>query len=233
MNENEHWLELIQAELDGELSGPQRAELHRALLADPALRALRDELAATCRALDAIEPEPVPTGLHESIMAALPVVPNAARQPPQSRAHAPMLRIAAAFVGGALVTALAFQFGGLLSGHGSGQLSGTIATASVDPSRMDVRTPLMRGSIVLDRTGDILVVRARLASSRPVTVVARLAGEEARLTGFAGDGAPSNERSAGFSLPAGAGPASIDVELLDATSGAVLHRGTLRPGDGS
>ena len=49
MTDHEHALELINAEIDGVLSGPQRAELNRLLLADPAIRALRDELAGPAR----------------------------------------------------------------------------------------------------------------------------------------------------------------------------------------
>ncbi len=37
-------LALIQAEIDGELNDRQRAELSRSLLADPALRAAREEM---------------------------------------------------------------------------------------------------------------------------------------------------------------------------------------------
>ena len=46
-------LELINADIDGVITGPQRAELNRLLLADPSVRALRDDLLRTCRALDA------------------------------------------------------------------------------------------------------------------------------------------------------------------------------------
>ena len=35
-------LELVNAEVDGELTGPQRAELNRLLLADHAVRQLRE-----------------------------------------------------------------------------------------------------------------------------------------------------------------------------------------------
>ena len=38
-----HAFELINAEIDGVTTGAQRAELNRLLLADPAVRALRDD----------------------------------------------------------------------------------------------------------------------------------------------------------------------------------------------
>ena len=43
---------LIHAELDGDLSSEQRADLARLLLADPSTRALRDELRATSPSYD-------------------------------------------------------------------------------------------------------------------------------------------------------------------------------------
>ena len=42
------YLELIHAELDGELDARQRSELARRLLADPAVRAVRDDLRRLC-----------------------------------------------------------------------------------------------------------------------------------------------------------------------------------------
>ena len=65
-------LELINAEIDGVLTGPQRAELNRLLLADPSVRALRDGLTRTCRALDEMPREEVPAGLRDAIVTGLP-----------------------------------------------------------------------------------------------------------------------------------------------------------------
>ena len=47
-------MRLIHAELDGDLSSEQRADLARVLLADPQLRALRDELKGLSSRLDAV-----------------------------------------------------------------------------------------------------------------------------------------------------------------------------------
>ena len=71
---NDRAIELINVEIDGVLSGAERAELNRLLLADPAIRSLRDELRRTCQALESVEPEEIPADLHESIMSALPAI---------------------------------------------------------------------------------------------------------------------------------------------------------------
>src|SRR4029077_11842786 len=85
-------LALIHAEIDGELEGRQRAELARALLADPAVQALREDLRRVCAALDALEEVDPPQELSRSILDALPQsTPSRAR----SWWSAPRLRYAA------------------------------------------------------------------------------------------------------------------------------------------
>ena len=66
---------LIHAELDGDLSSEQRADLARLLLADPQARALRDELKSVCSRLDAVEQVEPPPQFEESILNQLPSVP--------------------------------------------------------------------------------------------------------------------------------------------------------------
>jgi len=65
-------LALIHAEIDGELDGRQRAELARALLADPEVQALREDLRRVCAALDTLEDIEPPRELRQSILDALP-----------------------------------------------------------------------------------------------------------------------------------------------------------------
>ncbi|HEV7431987.1 MAG TPA: hypothetical protein VGN77_03020, partial [Steroidobacteraceae bacterium] len=60
-------LELIHAEIDGELDERQRSELSRCLLADPQLRAVRDQMRRVCQALDAVEPVEAPPQLRAEI----------------------------------------------------------------------------------------------------------------------------------------------------------------------
>jgi hypothetical protein len=53
---DQKYLELIQAEIDGELAEHDRAELARFLLANPGARAVRDDLKRLCATLDRVEP---------------------------------------------------------------------------------------------------------------------------------------------------------------------------------
>jgi anti-sigma factor RsiW len=208
MTGQETTLELINAEIDGVLTGPQRAELNRLLLADPSVRALRDDLTRTCRALDEMPREEIPAGLHEAIVTGLPVTaprPHGLRR--ASFTSRPLLRYAAAFAGGLLVSTLAFQFGRLDSTEfGAGQLAGTIADATHAEARMIVNLDQVRGLITLKGAAESPQVVTSLESTRPVSIVTQL-HEDGR----------------------------VEVQVVDDTTARVLQRGNLRigPGHGS
>jgi anti-sigma factor RsiW len=197
--------ELINAEIDGALTGPQRAELNRLLLADPSVRALRDGLTRTCRALDEMPREEIPAGLHEAIVTGLPVAaPKSHGLRRAAFSGRPLLRYAAAFGGGLLVSALAFQFGKLDSTEfGAGQLAGTIADATHAEARMIVNLDQVRGSITLAGAAESPQVVTSLKSSQPVSIVTRLHED-------------------GW----------VEVQVIDDATEKVLQRGNLRIGSG-
>jgi hypothetical protein len=224
---NDRAIELINAEIDGVLGGAARAELNRLLLADPAIRSLRDELRRTCQALDAVQPEAIPAGLHESIMSALPPGPirHAGTAAP-SRPGRPVLRYAAALAGGLLVSALAFQFvGGGSPGLGPHELAGTIAPARDAVVQIDL--PEVKGQVVVAGTATGPVVISRLAATAPVTVIASAEGHEVRLYGFVAPQQAPIELSAGLGKPSSTQPIVV-ISVVDAASGAVLQTATLR-----
>jgi len=74
------YLALIHAEIDSELNDHQRADLSRLLLADPAIRALRDEMHRLNRTLNAIPQADPPAELRANIIAALPQIPARAQR---------------------------------------------------------------------------------------------------------------------------------------------------------
>src|SRR5262249_11953184 len=65
-------IQLIHAEIDRALDAQQRAELSRALLADPDVRALCDDLRLLCADSEAMPQADPPPDLRENILAALP-----------------------------------------------------------------------------------------------------------------------------------------------------------------
>ena len=234
MTERERALELINAEVDGELDGPARAELSRRLLADAGLRALRDETRATCTAIDALPSEDPPRGLRASIMERLPASKPACQDRDVRLAGLhpgrPLLRYAAAFAGGLLVSALAFQFAVRDARLDSRQLSGTIAAVTADASTLELHLDEVSGTVRVEGPDSAPTVVADLAAARPVQVIARLDGEEVRLAGFGATqhGRPP-VRTAFLHRNARRSPARVEVSLVDAASGAVLQTTVLRP----
>lgn len=225
---NDRAIELINAAVDGVLGGPERAELNRLLLADPALRKLRDELRRTCQALDAVEPEEIPADLHESIMSVLPAHQARSDEPVSSgRFGKPVLRFAAVFAGGLLVSALAFHFADVgTPGFGAHELSGTIAPAAAATLQIDL--PQVKGQVALAGSAAAPVVVTRLAATSPVEVIATLDGREVRLDGFVAPQEAPIERTASLGA---ANPAHsiVEIRVIDAASGAVLHTAALSP----
>jgi hypothetical protein len=221
-------IELANRDIDGELSGPERAEYNRLLLAEPGVRSVRSELARTCAAIDALKPFEAPAGLHESIMAALPPPPAAAAKANRlGFLRRPTWAYAASFAGGLLASALVFQLGLVRQdGLDSHELAGTITSIASDPSRVDVALPGVQGVITLEGTAAAPVVQTHLASTRPIEVVASSQGRSVRLAGFVAPQDEPVEMNAGFGAGVDAA-APIDVLVIDAASGAVLQTARL------
>lgn len=209
MTAHAYALELINAEIDGVITGTQKAELNRLLLADPAVRALRDELAEVCNALDAMPREELPADLHDAIVSGLPVATPASHAVARRTALVPRpwFRYAAVFAGGLLVSSLAFQLDRFDAAQtGQGELAGTIANAAhVDGShgeaRMIVNLPQAQGSITLTGTAADKQVVTALQSSQPVSIVTQLHGNGV-----------------------------VEVQVIDDATANVLQRGKLRIG---
>ena len=63
---DDRMLELLNAEIDGELSAAERAELSQRLLNDPQARTAREELRRTCTGLDALPRAEPPAELRNA-----------------------------------------------------------------------------------------------------------------------------------------------------------------------
>ncbi len=199
---NDNALELINAEIDGVITGTQRAELNRLLLSDPAIRTLRDDAMQLCRTLDSMPREDLPVGLHDAIVTGLPVAPAAIRtnRPRRAFASLPLLRYAAAFAGGLLVSTLAFQLGKFDAAQlGQHELAGTLAAHA--EARMIVNLPQAQGSITLSGSAANPQVVTSLTTTQPVSIMTQLHGNGV-----------------------------VDVQVIDDATSNVLQRGKLRVG---
>ena len=230
-------LELIHAEIDGELDPRQRAELARSLLADPATRALREDLRRLCTALDTVAEVEPPPQLRARILAALPqtvvapVGPAPARfAPARSWWSAPVLRYAAALAG--VLTAGTLVFG-VLDGQRppaselAGTLAGPRAAAILDTVRI-TDGPVV-GQVSLTRNSAGLGLALDLKAGAPVDVFVASGGYALRINGVERQdrsAAPTNVALPGF---------RTDLQAVDLTflmAGQEVGRATLRATSG-
>jgi anti-sigma factor RsiW len=169
----EYYQELIHAELDDRLADQQRAELSRYLLENADARQLRDDLRRLNAALAQIEPVEPPAGLQESIVQAVRFRVPVNRPQPAWLSSAGF-RYAAAFVGGALVTTLAFQIG--LSHRSALDPADLTGTMTSPPHAATVPLQQGRGSATVRETASGLVLEYDLTAGDPVRIVTRVTG---------------------------------------------------------
>jgi anti-sigma-K factor RskA len=228
-------LELLNLEIDGDLSAADRAELSRRLLASSELRAARESLRRACSDLDRVPRVDPPAGLRARILKSVnvPATDRFGGILARGRWSGPGWRYAAVFAGGALFSLVAIEAGRGVPGTGVEQAAGTMAAARA-PAGAPVATipvdlPQVRGTVHLSPTADGLLVRldvdarppASPSSSGPVEMTVTRGGQEARLSGL---GATQSAGAAGFSLVL-PGPVSAGetVRLQFLVAGALVH----------
>jgi anti-sigma factor RsiW len=229
----ERHVELIHAELDGELTSEQRAELSRILLASPEARALRTELAQLSETLAGLEEAAPPPELSASILAAVGSRPI--RRDAQSARRAwyamPAFRYAAVFVGGLLASVVVLGPGmRQVAAPDVSELVGTIgghdtASPGSPVDRVELDLPQVRGAVNSYQLDGRLVVELDVAASEPIEVVATHLAQTVHFSLGSQPGA-SPERV--IWLPTAEPQADGRVELEIYGEGRLLHRESLR-----
>lgn len=202
-------VELIHAELDGRLPDEQRAELSRFLLENQEARRLRDELRQLHAALARVGSSAPPEGLREAVLSATARGPGGMGGRLNWRrawTRNGVLRYAAAFAGGVMVSAIAFQFG---AGRGA-SFDATDVTGTMAPSV----APKGSGSAAVVLPGGLGVAAARDSGSAFVLDYDLAAGRPVRIV----------------TTVHAAGEASHPAAVLEVyADGVMLQRETLRP----
>jgi hypothetical protein len=208
----DRYTELIHAEIDGELDAQQRAELSRCLLADPGVRALRDDLRRVCTALDETTQSEPPPDLQDSILAALPVAVTARperRPSPLNWRHAAAAACLVA-VGGVVFFSLRGQAPPATDVAGTMAASGAVVTLDTVP----VQGESLTGRVSLTRDNGRLGVRFELTASAPVDALIASDGRSVRVTDVAHASGPGSP-GVTVSLPAsGQGPQQVSLTFL-------------------
>ena len=229
----ERHIELIHAELDGELSAEQRAELSRLLLVSPEARALRDQLSRLFGELAKLEDAAPPSDLSASVLGALRIPAGAESSQARGRAWyaAPAFRYAAVFVGGLLASALLFGPGSRLAvGPDVSQLVGTIgghgAAGHDSPiDRVELDLAQVSGAINSYRVDGQLVVELDLKASGPIEVVATHGGQTVH---FSLGTRPDTTAERVIWVPSLTADVASGIELEVYGGGQLLHRDSLQ-----
>jgi len=214
---------LIHAELDGDLSSQQRADLARLLLVDPQLRALRDELKGLCNRLDAIGQVEPPPQLRDSILNRLPSVPVA---PTYRKASLGRWRLAAMVAGLLMAGTIVYE---TVQGPapGSKETAGTMAAdapTTVDSVALGGGSITGRATLYRDKNG--LALGLEVSTGEPVDVIVATAGYSFRINGL-GRPEPAGHAHRTVALP-GVKMQGQEIELSFLVGERTLSRATLR-----
>lgn len=213
---------LLHGELDDELSSEQRAELSRLLLADPQLRALRDELQSVCGRLDTVGRVEPPPELKDSILNRLPSVPVTVVH---RNASFGRWRLAAMAAG--LLTAGAIVYETVREPTPAGrETAGTMAADA--PTTVDsaaLANGPVTGSATLYRDKSGLAVGLDVSAAEPVDVLISTRGHSFRINGL-GSSNPSGSTRQMVALP-GVRMEGQDIELSFLIGGRTVSRALL------
>jgi hypothetical protein len=191
-------LELLNGEIDGDLSAADRAELSRRLLESSDVRTARDALRLACAELDRVPRVDPPADLRERILAAVnvPATDRIGAASGRHRWSGPGWRYAAVFAGGVLISLVAMEAGRGIPGTGVEQAAGTMAAAPASAvasaAAIPVDLPQVRGTVRVSATNEGLLVRLDLAAqqtasvgpSTPVEMTVTRGVQEVRLSGL-------------------------------------------------
>lgn len=214
MSIEQKYIELINADIDGEIRAADRAELDAFLARSEEGRALHaelQELGRTLNALDALEPPP---HLRRTIMNALPAssaAPRKSRGFMLTLMELPALRYAASFAAGAVLT-MSVVGSKKISDEAFDDVTGLVGTisdpASLGPAAdsLEIEISEVAGTVNLRSAGTLLVLDFDLAASKAVEIVADYSDKSIWFNGFA------QLESSGTSVSAEVGEVTLSME---------------------
>lgn len=185
------YADLINADIDGEISDDSRSELQAFLSENAEGRALHAELAALCGTLDAVEQEDPPPYMRHIIMNSVPPARAADESPGFLEAlfATPALKYAVTFAAGVFLT-LSIVNSSKISNQTFDNVTGLVGTvaepvsttlaSSVTLSEVDIS-----GTVSLRSAGSLLILDFDLVSTDQIDVQAEYTDRTIWFTGFA------------------------------------------------
>ena len=195
MNDNKY-IELIQAELDGELNEDQKAELDSLLDESAEARTTRKDfrdLAGLIRQIPSREP---PESLRQSILAQIELPAGRNRPAPSRWAMPVTARMAMAFAAGIVITIGLFRLAPVDIGPtDTRSLVGSMVRNQALPyelprDRLEVGLDTVQGSVELHRNNNLLMLEFEFNSTGPVILALDFAGQGLQFEGFAHQSVP-------------------------------------------
>jgi hypothetical protein len=224
--------ELIHAELDGELTAAERAELARLLLQDPEARHLQDDLRRTHGLLREIPQAEPPAGLRSAILAALGLTTRAEAPASGRSGRWSGYRLAAAIIGSLVVAGIGYslldvsQPGADLQGSVGAAIPSTAVAGGTSVDQALFQSDGIEASATLHRSGQGLRLDLELLGTVPYEVVASFDPVATTFLGADGD-ADLAELEGAIIVQAGPGRVASSLEF-SGTAPIVLQ---VRAGD--
>jgi hypothetical protein len=244
-------IELVNAEIDSEISISEKRELEALLATNSEALLFHAEMSSLCKAMDSTESLEPPPDLKHAILQAMkpkPAKPSFADLLARV-ISVPALRFAGAFAGGIILT-LSFVSSDKISRDAFDDVTGLVGTMSDSsasrpaPRGFSISRPDITGTVAVRKSGRLLVVDFDLVSHGPVDIVAGFKDKNIWFNGFAqleSDGASvaaergrvtihmeGKRRYALYLHDTGNKDATIDLSFIAA--GNVIHEAQLAVG---
>ena len=190
------YVELMNADLDGEISGAERIDLQEYLESNPEAAAYRADLAALCGELDEMGQMDPPPHLKYTILDSLKKAQPATETRPASGFDwqqifaTPVLRHSVTFAAGAFLT-FALISSNQLSDQAFDDVTGLVGTMSESApagsgqNSIRLTSSELAGMVRVHLAGSLNVVDFNLTADGPVEIVAEFSDHDLWFKGFA------------------------------------------------
>ncbi len=248
MSIEQKYIDLINADIDGEIEHADKSELDVFLEENDEARAMRKGLAALAGSIESIEPVSPPPHLRHVIMNSVKPAPTKVESPGilQMLFESPVLKYSSTFAAGVLLT-LSIVSSDQISNQAFDDVTGLVGTIS-DPisgnlvNTIAVDNAEIAGQVSLRTTGSMLILDFDLVANSPVEIEADYADRTIWFNGFAqleSSGTTVSAKSGSVTLGMegkrryavylqNGGERSVTVNLRFVTGGEVVHEASLK-----
>jgi hypothetical protein len=183
--------DLVNADIDGEISDAEKIELQAFLDENAEGRALQDELASLCTTLDAVEREEPPTFMRHIIMNSVPPTRATEESPGflQILLATPALKYAVTFAAGVFLT-LSIVNSSQLSDQAFDDVTGLVGTVA-EPIQSELISSIavnevdIAGTVSLRSTGSLLILDFDLVAKDHIEIEVEYTDRTIWFNGFA------------------------------------------------